>query len=364
MDSEELLAALFARLGIALLVRCDSGLFRVVAPVPEWFSLIYPTAGETVDVAKLSPFLENFLVDAAEFWGQTSTERLLSGPWTESAPDGEDVVLAAVAMSIQGTDVVTIERAQSDGRPMATTLQTAREVHLRHDRLTAEILKREILLNWIVHDLRQPLTGISAALSMLAFEQLSIDQQQLVDICVAQLSRIDVLVQDILQRFAPETDAVEPQTGAAPRADMFDCALRAIQRLAQAFAQANVRIDIDQGVDRGLDWSVQGAPTHVEHVVWNLLANALKNSPSQSKVMVSLVDAGDHIRINVDDEGTRSPSETGPRLFERVPITREQSTDSASHGLYISRLTCERLGGDIGYERLSSGSRIWARLPR
>jgi hypothetical protein len=70
----------------------------------RWFVRLYPdvTAAQELRPAEVSPFLANFLIDAESFWEKDEPGRLLSGPWSETALNGEECFLEASAINGNG----------------------------------------------------------------------------------------------------------------------------------------------------------------------------------------------------------------------------------------------------------------------
>ena len=81
----------------------------------------------------------------------------------EKTPGGREIPLQAKALLLGVRRVIAIFSPDLEFREQTKLLQTARNALLDHERLTREILKKEILLHCIVHDLSQPLETVSQA---------------------------------------------------------------------------------------------------------------------------------------------------------------------------------------------------------
>src|SRR5215472_14797219 len=86
--------------GYALLEPKADGRFSLLAEAPPWFSEIWGQTGprETVNLAEASPFLENFLEDARNFWKAKREDVCASGTWIEQTRDRHEIPLEAVAL--------------------------------------------------------------------------------------------------------------------------------------------------------------------------------------------------------------------------------------------------------------------------
>jgi K+-sensing histidine kinase KdpD len=98
-------------------------------------------------------------------------------------------------------------------------------------------------------------------------------------------------------------------------------------------------------------------------VLANLVDNAIRYSPANSTVSIDVHREDSSVLATVDDEGPGVPPEVLPLLFAKFAKGRERSAGTGL-GLYFCRITVERWGGGIGYEkRQPRGSRFWVRLP-
>jgi hypothetical protein len=102
---DELLAAL----EVAVLEEESAGTLRPVGKVPEWFRRFRPaavSAPETLGKALGAPFLENFLIDAEDFWKYRGPGRLRSGLWTEAGDMGAEFQLEASAVCVGSRRII------------------------------------------------------------------------------------------------------------------------------------------------------------------------------------------------------------------------------------------------------------------
>ncbi len=138
MHEADVWTEVVASLDMVVMECLANGRFGVMGKLPDWFRQLYPTVAaypDDVPVRTMSPFLENFLVDAEGFWRRCEPGRLASGPWSESDADGAAGALEACAVWADGRQFLRIERLGMAYEQTPSMLQKARENHLDYQRL-------------------------------------------------------------------------------------------------------------------------------------------------------------------------------------------------------------------------------------
>ncbi|MDQ3524863.1 MAG: ATP-binding protein [Chloroflexota bacterium] len=125
--------------------------------------------------------------------------------------------------------------------------------------------------------------------------------------------------------------------------------------------ERDIVFDAPQAVD-GL-WD----PVRIDHVVTNLVSNALKYSPAGGEVRVRIVEDDNWVQLDVTDSGIGIPADEQDLLFE--PFARGSNTGEniagSGLGLYIANRIVQRHGGTIAIQSaLGTGTTVTARLPR
>ena len=99
----------------------------------------------------------------------------------------------------------------------------------------------------------------------------------------------------------------------------------------------------------------------------NLITNAIKYSPNNTKVGIGAHRKNDLIEISVTDQGPGIPEESLGRIFERfyrVDPARSRDTGGTGLGLAIVKHVCANHGGDcLVWSQEGQGSTFTLRFP-
>jgi signal transduction histidine kinase len=185
--------------------------------------------------------------------------------------------------------------------------------------------------------------------------------KDLLEIAQSNCERLVLLINDILdiEKFSAGQMRFDMHT--LPLATVVLQAVEANEGYARKF---NVRIELAR---TDPDWQVTIDPDRFVQVMSNLLSNAVKYSPQGGLVRVWSELRGDHVRINVRDQGPGIPEDFRERIFEKFSqadssTTREKG--GTGLGLHIARRFVEHMQGRIGYEsEAGRGSTFWIELP-
>jgi len=218
---------------------------------------------------------------------------------------------------------------------------------------------RTQLVAWASHDLRTPLASMQAMLE--ALEDGLAEPEHYLPALQEQVRTLGVLVEDLFELSRIESGVLTLELHEAPLSGVVRSCLRGLE--AEALAR---RIDLRAEVDEGL--TARFAPEKVERVLYNLLTNSLRHTPSDGSVAVRVRPLEGEVQVSVEDTGTGLEPDSVRRMFER--FWRGDSARSpgrgqgAGLGLAIARGLVEAHGGRIWAEnRPEGGARISFTLP-
>jgi putative two-component system response regulator len=136
------LAGVFGAMDLVVLNRRFDGSFQLMAEPAEWFRALIREPMKTGALIRLegaSDYLDNFLIDALEFWARGRSGRVRSGAWLETGAAGKLWPLGAQALLRNGDAFLVIEYLSEAYEEQLKLLQAARN-HL----LNEEVLEREV----------------------------------------------------------------------------------------------------------------------------------------------------------------------------------------------------------------------------
>jgi signal transduction histidine kinase len=132
--------------------------------------------------------------------------------------------------------------------------------------------------------------------------------------------------------------------------------------VAKVAADKQINVEVVE-----LDCTLEADADRLVQVLVNLLGNAIKFSPPNSRVRLLAERAGESITLRVSDEGPGIPESVQDKLFARYfQVSREDATERKGFGLglFICKSIIEEHGGRIRVEsKLGQGTSFIISLP-
>ncbi|MGI9110721.1 MAG: sensor histidine kinase [Gaiellaceae bacterium] len=215
---------------------------------------------------------------------------------------------------------------------------------------------RRELVAWASHDLRTPLANMQAMLE--AIEDGLAEPDDYLPALRDQVRALTTLVEDLFELVRIDSGALTLELREARLAGLVNGCLRGLEAEARA-RHVSLEARVDDSV------TARCAPEKVERVLLNLLANALRHTPSDGSVAVFVESEADGVRVIVEDTGEGLTAESLRRMFERFwRGDPARSARGAGLGLAIARGLVEAHGGRIWAEnRPGGGARVSFTLP-
>ena len=257
-------------------------------------------SGDPLPLEQTSPFLENFLIDAADCWSSGGQARVQSGAWVEAGGDGAEISLEATALTIDGQAALLLERLGEVFETKKSILQKARETVIAYQRLNAETQKKEILLSCIAEEMNAALANAITSLRLIELEKNSPRTGQLLTLAMRATEDQQALINKVLTVFAAELESLYGRAnGSAAEVSLGEVVRDVAEAVASAFAEKDVRLRLPEKVANRV---AMGAD-HLARVLASLLENGLHNAPPGSEVALEIAEEAEAVVLRVCDKG-------------------------------------------------------------
>ncbi|MFN2417745.1 MAG: sensor histidine kinase [Candidatus Limnocylindria bacterium] len=309
-------------------------------------------------------------IEELERWAAVSASSVpagrIEGPWGAFAvidvavSDRNRAILYApwegrVEPTPAEVDLLTLV-GQHAGTALEHSLLYAR-VRSQADDLNRLAAVQADFLRGVTHDLQTPLTSIGALATELRADDGIPDRARGdLDSITHQAERLRRMVGQLLVASRLEAGVLTAQQevfAVPPLVERTWAALRA---------------------DRPFQLTVDGPPhlavadpDRLEQVLWAILDNAVKYSPSGSEIGVHVAPDGDQLAITVRDRGIGMDEATRARAFEqfyRSGEARRLAPDGSGVGLYAASGLMTAMGGSVAIAtELGRGTAFTLRVP-
>jgi signal transduction histidine kinase len=219
---------------------------------------------------------------------------------------------------------------------------------------------RRQLVAWASHDLRTPLASMQAMLE--ALEDGLAEPERYLPAMREQVHTLNLLVEDLFELARIDAGVLTLELRELPLGPLVDSCLRGLEAEAAA-RHVTLRAEVD-----GAGVRVLAAPEKVERVLYNLITNALRHTPSDGSLAVVVEPLAAVVRVSVQDTGEGLTAEAVRRMFDRFwrgDRARSRDRGGAGLGLAIARGLVEAHGGRIWAESSpDGGARVSFTLPK
>lgn len=224
-----------------------------------------------------------------------------------------------------------------------------------------EQVRKDFVAN-VSHELKTPLTSIIGYVDTLV-ESENIDEEtndRFLQIIKDEADRLSFLIQDLLDLSKFEQN--NPELNVANFNKVIDKTVSILEDKAK-----DKNIILKKEISEGLP-KVFMIKEQIEQVMINLIDNAIKYTPEDGHVTVRVLDNGDNILIEVEDDGIGIPEEDKERIFERfyrVDKARSRALGGTGIGLSIVKHIIQGHNSEIGLESIAGeGSKFWFYLKK
>jgi signal transduction histidine kinase len=232
----------------------------------------------------------------------------------------------------------------------------ARQFNEMAARIQTLLAAERRLLEDVSHELRSPLARLQFALEMVID---SSNREVAVEKMRREIDRLSSLIGQLLDVTRAESDPksrvrTEVDLSALLEATIMDCQIEAQARQCE------------------FNWNPSGPlltagdPELLRRTLENILRNAIRHSPNNSKIDVHLAPSPAGLTFSVRDYGTGVPDEFLARIFEplfRVDPSRSLASGGMGLGLSIVYRAVKLHGGKVYAQNAKPGLKVCVELP-
>ncbi|MBI2644378.1 MAG: GAF domain-containing protein [Candidatus Wildermuthbacteria bacterium] len=212
-----------------------------------------------------------------------------------------------------------------------------------------ERLKTEFV-SLAAHQLRTPLSAIKWTLRMLLdgdLGSLNPEQREFMDKTYQSNERMIALINDLL-------DVTRIEEGRYLYAPGLASIEKVIESVLELYKEEARRRNVELVFQRPKEQLPQALVDtgKIQLAIDNLIDNALRYSSAQGKVVVSIAQVGEEIRVSIQDAGVGIPGEEQKRVFQkffRASNARTIDTEGSGLGLYLVKNIIEAHKGRVEF---------------
>ena len=236
-----------------------------------------------------------------------------------------------------------------------------REIDALKKKLAESEQQKADLLKVVSHDIKSPFNKIFALCNLLKLTSDNLDEEQEEYISTMEMVIKEglSLVRNLLDIRAIDYKGIE----------MLHADIDIKEELAQskkAFMKAAERKGITLNMRHLEDVTSWTDKQYLGRIFDQLLSNAIKYGPKESNVDIDLHKSETTYKVSIMDSGVGLTEEEIPDLYKRFTPLLAQPTggeNSIGLGLFIAQTLAKKMGGEVSFEPLNTGSKFMVTMP-
>jgi PAS domain S-box-containing protein len=312
----------------------------------KWRDRLHPD-----DVAVVYQAYEDYIAGKLETYRVEFRQRTKSGDWKWILSIGKIVTWDSEGQPLRmlgtHTDITDRKQAEAEREQLLAREKTARE-----GAETANRIKDEFLAV-LSHELRSPLNPILGWSRLLQTQKLDEQKTRQALATIERNAKLQTqLIEDLLDVSRILRGKLVLNITPVSLINTIEAALETVRLAVEAKGiqiQRTFNLDLDQ---------VMGDAARLQQVIWNLLTNAVKFTPSGGMVEIRLEQSNNQIQIQVKDTGKGISSDFLPYVFDyfrQEDGTTTRKFGGLGLGLAIVRHITELHGGTVWAESPGEG---------
>ncbi len=235
-----------------------------------------------------------------------------------------------------------------------------RDFNHMSEKIESMMVSQKRLLSDISHELRSPLARLKVALELL-IEKSTEDSKKLISRIDTETDRLNSMIGQVLELSRADLTQNYDQK---KDLNLYEILEKVVVDARFEAASKKCEIVLETN-EKSLE--IGCFEDQLNRAIENVIRNAIKYSPENSKISVSMAAEKNNVQIIISDSGPGVAEEELGRLFEpfyRVNTARDRKTGGAGLGLAISRKAVESHKGKISAKNGKNGGlEVYIELP-
>ena len=202
------------------------------------------------------------------------------------------------------------------------------------------------LVSDLSHPLKTPLANIIMDMELLQEESLSEEERkEFLEHTKSQAGKMQWLMNNLLKASRLENGIIHFE---AYNTEIKETIAKAVSAVYAQAANKNIRLSVEEFQN----FSIYHNPIWTAEAISNILENAIKYSPENSRITISITRLDIYTRITVSDEGIGIPEREYNLIFKRFYRGKNvEQQEGSGLGLYLAQLILQQ---EKGYITISS----------
>lgn len=221
--------------------------------------------------------------------------------------------------------------------------QLGNQIQVKNFKIIDEKESTKALVTDISHQLKTPIASLKLCFSMYEEATDYDEKQEFLNRCQIQIDKLEILINSLINISRLETAMITllPET-----VSLHEILIKAVNQIYDKSRSKNIEIEMEEFCDCCLivdkKWTIEA--------IVNILDNAIKYSPSFSKICITAIPMFKFVTINISDQGIGIKKGEYNKIFQRFYRVNDKvvkNTEGSGVGLYLTRNILERQGGSI-----------------
>lgn len=223
-----------------------------------------------------------------------------------------------------------------------------KKLELNEQRMAVEKEETKALVTDLSHQLKTPVASIKMCFQLLEDENLQPEERkEFLNRLGEQILHLEGLLAALVNISRMETGMIEirkEMTG------IFNTVVQAVNQVYMKAEDKGIEIVIDTDTEETENLLLAHDVKWTKEAVVNVLENAVKYSPANSTIQITMKKQLHFLRIEIKDEGIGIKKEEINRIFQRFYRGKHEvvrQAEGSGVGLYLARKILEEQGGNI-----------------